>query len=135
MAPRSELLRAFLPTSPLVGHLGIALEELGTDRAVLVMPFRPELVTIGDTIHGGAIAALADTAAMAAAWASEEEAPDARGSTASLTVAYAAAARGEDLRAEARVVRRGRRLCVCEVSVTAPGDRVVASALATYAFG
>ena len=69
MAPRSELLRAFLPTSPLVGHLGIALEELGADRAVLVMPFRPELVTIGDTVHGGAIAALADTAAMAAALA------------------------------------------------------------------
>lgn len=135
MASRSELLRAFLPTSPLVGHLGIALEELGADRAVLVLPFRPELATMGDTVHGGAIAALADTAAMAAAWAVEEEAPDARGSTASLTVAYVAPARGEDLRAEAVVVRRGRRLCACEVRVTAPGPRVVATALATYAFG
>lgn len=135
MPSRADLVRAFLPTSPLPGHLGIALEELGADRAVLVMPFGPELVTIGDTVHGGAVAALADTAAMAAAWAVDEEAPDARGSTASLTVAYVAAARGEDLRAEAQVVRRGRRLCVCEVRVTAPGDRVVATALATYAFG
>lgn len=135
MPTRSELVRAFIPTSPLVGHLGIALEELGADRAVLVLPFRPELATMGDTVHGGAIAALADTAAMAAAWAVDEEAPDARGSTASLTVAYVAPARGEDLRAEAVVVRRGRRLCALEVRVTAPGARVVATALATYAFG
>jgi len=135
MPTRAELVRAFLPRSPLPGHLGMVLEELGDDRAVLALPFRPELVTMGDTVHGGAIAALADTAGMVAAWAVEEEAPDARGSTASLTVAYTAAARAEDLRAEARVVRRGRRLCVCEVRVTAPGDRVVATALVTYAFG
>jgi acyl-coenzyme A thioesterase PaaI-like protein len=53
---RRELIAQFFPHSPLVAHLGMRLESIGTDEAVLVLPFRPELATIGDTVHGGAIA-------------------------------------------------------------------------------
>ena len=36
------------------------------------VPFKPELATIGQVVHGGVIGALIDTAAMAAAWATDE---------------------------------------------------------------
>ena len=49
------------------------LESIGTDEATLVLPFRPELATIDDIVHGGAIASLIDTAGMAACWADDAE--------------------------------------------------------------
>ena len=77
-----EIIRDFIPSSPLVRHLGIELKTLEPDRAELLLPYRPELATMGDVVHGGAIATLIDTTAMAAAWAHDEEAPEsATGST------------------------------------------------------
>src|SRR5437879_13176705 len=65
---RAEIIRQFLPTSPYVGHLGIQLTGMQPDVATLTLPFADSLITIGTTIHGGAIASLIDTAAMVAAW-------------------------------------------------------------------
>ena len=132
---RRELIRAFVPESPLVRHLGIRLETLEPDRAELTLPYAGEVATIGDVVHGGAISSLIDTAAMAAAW-SDDEVPDSpSGSTVGLTVDFLAAARGQDLRAKASVLRRGRSLCFCDVAVTDPDDRLVAKGLVTYRFG
>src|SRR3954447_11809449 len=103
--------------------------------AVLELPFKAELATIGEVVHGGAIGALIDTAAMAAAWASDEEPASVAGSTVSLSVNFASAANGVDLRAEARVARRGGRLSFCEVTVTDPDGTMVAHGIATYRFG
>jgi uncharacterized protein (TIGR00369 family) len=132
---RRELLHAFIPQSPLVGLLGIELVDVETDRARLRLPFRPELATMGDVVHGGAIAALLDTAAMSAAW-SDEGVPEAfAGATVSMSVDYVAAARGVDLLATATAVRRGRSLCFCEVTVTGPDGGVIAKGLAVHRFG
>ena len=132
---RSELIQAFIPHSPLVGLLGIELAEIELDRAVLRLPFRPELATMGDVVHGGAIGALVDTAATAAAWSDDTVPESPAGATVAMSVDFVAAARGKDLVAEARVVRRGRSLCFCEVTVTEPDERVVAKGLVTYRFG
>jgi uncharacterized protein (TIGR00369 family) len=132
---RRQVIKEFVPSSPLAKLLGIRLESAQDDRAVLVMPFRPELATMGDVVHGGAIASLADTAAMAAAWADDEVPESLAGSTVSITVDYVAPARASDLTAEARVVRRGRRLSFIDIDVRDAGDTVVAKALATYTFG
>ena len=67
---------------------------MGDDEAVLVLPFRPELATMGDVVHGGAISTLIDTAGMAAAWADDIEPETLAGSTIGLTVDFLAAARG-----------------------------------------
>ena len=132
---RSETIQAFIPNSPLVGHLGIELAAIEPDRAVLRLPYRPELATIGDVVHGGAIAALLDTASMAAAWA-DDTVPDAlAGATVSMSVDYLAAARAVDLTATARAVRRGRSLCFCEMEVTQPDGGVIAKGLAVHRFG
>lgn len=131
-----EIIRDFIPSSPLVRHLGIELKTLEPDRAELLLPYRPELATMGDVVHGGAIATLIDTTAMAAAWAHDEEAPEsATGSTISMTVEYVEAARGGDLLATGTPVRRGRSICFCDVTVTEPpGERVVAKGMAVYRF-
>jgi uncharacterized protein (TIGR00369 family) len=124
---RREVIEQFIPRSPLVEHLGMRLESIGSDEAVLVLPFRPELATLGDTVHGGAIASLIDTAGMAACWAADEEPASLAGSTVTLNVSYLAAAKGQDLTARAVVTRRGRSMVFSEVRVTEPGDRLVAT--------
>lgn len=117
-------------------HLGIELKTLEPDLAELLLPYRAELATMGDIVHGGAIATLIDTAGVAAAWAYDEEAPDgATGSTVSMTVEYLAAARGGDLLATATPAHRGRSMCFCDISVTEPpGERVVAKGMLVYRF-
>ena len=134
MPTRTEIITQFVPNSPLCQHLGIVLAEIGNDRAVLSMPFRPELATMGHTVHGGAIATLADTAAMAAARADDVVPEKFGGSTASLTVNYVCAAEAADLTAVGQVVRRGKRLSNIEVTVSDGTGQVVAKALATYNF-
>ncbi len=132
---RREIIEAFIPNSPHAAQLGIRLASIGDDEAVLELPFKPELATIGAVVHGGAIGALIDTAAMAAAWATDEVPENPAGSTVSLSVNYASAADGVDLRAEGKVARRGGRLSFCEVRVTDPEGTVVAHGIATYRFG
>ncbi len=83
---RRELLAQFLPSSPFVRLLGIELAEVGTDRAVVRLPFREDLVTIADVVHGGALASLIDMAAVSAAWADDEEPSSMEGATVSLDV-------------------------------------------------
>jgi acyl-coenzyme A thioesterase PaaI-like protein len=72
---------------------------------------------------------------MAAAWATDEVPESVAGSTVSLAVNFASAADGVDLRAKARVARRGGRLSFCEVTVSDPEETVVAHGIATYRFG
>jgi uncharacterized protein (TIGR00369 family) len=133
----SELIAEFLKHSPLVVHLGMELREIEDDRAVLSLPFREEVVTIGDVVHGGAVSALVDTAAMAAAWSSVEfDGEPPRGTTVGLTVDFLAPARAQELNAEAAVLRRGSSLCFCEVKVHGAADgRLVATGLVTYKLG
>jgi uncharacterized protein (TIGR00369 family) len=130
-----EVMRTFIPSSPLVGLLGITIDNLGDDEATLVLPYRPELTTIGEVVHGGAIAALADTAVMAACWCYDDPPDSLRGSTVDLTVHYLAPAVASDLRATARVLRRGRRLSHVEASVTDATGTPVAHAVGTYQIG
>ena len=132
----SELIAAFLEHSKFVVHLDMKLREIEDDRAVLVLPFSEEVVTIGDVVHGGAVSALIDTAAMAASWSAIEFDEPPRGTTVGLSVDFLAAARAQELQADARVLRRGSSLCFCEVKVTGAVDgKLVATGLVTYKLG
>ena len=130
-----QVMREFVPGSPFAKLLGVSIRALGDGTAELELPFRPELATLADTVHGGAIATLADTAATAAAWCGAEVPENLQGSTVSLTMQYARAARGVDLVARARVTRRSRRLVFLEVTVSGPDGAMVAHGVATYALG
>lgn len=131
----ADIMRQFVPTSPYIAHLGILLTDMQPDRAVLTMPFRDALVTIGTTVHGGAIASLIDTAAMVAAWSGATVPANGRGTTVGLTVNYLAAAQSEDLKAIARVLRRGRSLVYLDVEVQNEEGMLVAKGLVTYKLG
>lgn len=129
----ATLMREFIPGSPFAALLGIEVERLEADLAVLVLPDRPELATMGTVVHGGALATLLDTAAMAAAWCTPDPPASLRGATAALTVTYLAPATGQ-VRATASVLNRGRSLVTLDVTAVC-GDRPVAKALVTYKIG
>lgn len=131
----TDLMRQFLPHNPFVVHTGIELANIDDGHAELRLPFRQEVVTIGEVVHGGAIATLIDTAAMTAAWAGAEVPDDLRGATVALSVSYLAPAVASDLTATARVVRRGRRLVSTQVDVHAESGAHVATAIVTYQIG
>ena len=81
----------------------------------------------------GRSAPLIDTAAAAAAWSGAEVPDRPRASTVGITVDFLSPARGQDVVADARVVRRGGTgLCFCEVRVSTENGADVALALVTY---
>jgi uncharacterized protein (TIGR00369 family) len=127
-----ELVKGFLEHSPFGKLVGLELAEVGDDTAVLTLPFKEDVATTGTIVHGGAIGTLVDTAATAAAWATDFPSMPAKWGTASLTVNYLRPADGQELTATARVVRRGRQMCHCTVEVQS-GDNVVATGTAVYA--
>ncbi|MGA7396318.1 MAG: PaaI family thioesterase [Solirubrobacterales bacterium] len=135
-ADGSELMKLFLPNSPFVAEMGISLSEISDGRASLLMPFRPELVTIGDMVHGGAIAALIDITAMVTSWAGADVPEKLRGVTVSLSTEFIDSANSEDLAGEGTLLRRGASLSMSEVEVRSVVDqRLIAKALATYKVG
>ncbi|WP_197740044.1 PaaI family thioesterase [Mycolicibacterium sp. P9-64] len=129
------MMAQFIPQSPFVAKLGIVADVLDGDEVRLRMPWDPTNVTLGDMVHGGAIAALADVTVMAAAWAGVESAPSLRGVTVSMSMQFLAPARATDLIGVGRVLRQGRSLVSCDVEVVTPSGDIVAKAIATYKVG
>ena len=130
-----DVVATFLPRSPFAAKLRIVAELLETDRVRLRVPWDESNVTIGDMVHGGAIATLADMAVMAAAWSGAPSVESLRGVTVSMAIDYLAPARATDLLGEGRVLRRGRSLVNCEVDVIRPDGELVAKAMAVYKVG
>lgn len=131
----TDLMSLFLPVSPFVELLDIRAEKLTDDEAVLRMPWRPELATTADMVHGGAIAALADITAMVSAWCGRELPEQLRGVTTSLALEFLEPARAEDLLGTGRALRRGKTLTACEVDIVTVAGTRVAKALASYKVG
>ncbi len=131
----AEVMAQFIPVSPFASKLGIVAEVLDGDEVRLRMPFDPTNVTLGDMVHGGAIASLADLTVMAAAWVGADVPGSLRGVTTSLAMQFLAPARATDLIGVGRVLRRGKTLVNCDVDVITPDGEAVAKAIATYKVG
>ena len=131
----ADVMAQFIPASPFVAKLGIVAEVLDADEIRLRLPWDESNVTVGDMLHGGAVAALADVAVMAAAWARAEVPDSLRGVTTSMSVQYLAPAHATDLIALGRVLRRGRTLVNCDIDIITPDGEAVAKAIATYKVG
>ena len=122
--------------SPLGKLLGFELVEWAPERVVIKMPFRDDICTVGDLVHGGAISALADTTATAVAWSGVDAGnPPQRGTTISLSVDFMLGARGRDLLAEGTIARRGKSIVFCNVAVRNTEGEQVAQAKAVYKIG
>jgi uncharacterized protein (TIGR00369 family) len=130
-----ELVKQFIGSSPFPALVGLKLEDIEEDRVVMTLPFREELITMGTVVHGGAIATLIDSAASCAGWATPTPPQNMRGTTVALNVTYVAAADSTDLKAEAKVLRRGKTLSFIDVDVTNADGKLVAKGTATYKLG
>ncbi len=130
-----DVIAQFLPQSAFVAKLGIVADQLDDHEVRLRLPWDPSNVTLGDMVHGGAIATLADVTVMAAAWCGGEAPPELRGVTVSMALDFMAPARATDVIGVGRVLRRGRSLVNCEAELVDAQGRLVAKALATYKVG
>jgi uncharacterized protein (TIGR00369 family) len=127
-----NLVERAIVASPYGRLLGIACERVEADCVEVRLPYREDVTTIGDMVHGGAIASLVDVAATAACWASPAVKPGSRGTTIGFSIHYLAAGRAQDLLATARVIQRGGSICVVEVEVRGTDATAVSRATVTY---
>lgn len=130
-----EFLRRFFEeTIPFNAWLGMRLDLLESGRCVLRIPPRPELTGNPSlpALHGGVLSALADTAGGLVVFSALS--PGHSVSTVDLRVDYLRPGRvGEDLVAEATLVRLGNRVAVANCDLW-QGDstQVVAQARGVY---
>lgn len=117
--------------TPCNRFLGFRLLARSPERAEVALPLRAELLQEEGVVHGGLIAALADTAAVYLLW------PD-LGPARSMTsiefkLNFLGAGRGDGgpLRAVATLLRQGSTVAVCESEVF-QGDRRIAKGTFTY---
>lgn len=115
------------PLADLLGMRRIAMEG---GRARFDLTTRAEHLNPHGAVHGGVIYTLVDYA-MGGALTSRLEAGE-RCATLEVKIHYLVPVSGGDVRAEAVVVSRSRRIGVLESKVYAGGDRLVALATGTF---
>jgi len=121
----------FMVATRFIASLGITVDRWEPDGVRLVMPFDERLTNDGKEYHGGAIAALVDTAGASAVWAGHDFDRGLRASTVSMTVNYTGRGAG-DLVADARCTKRGRDLSFADISVTDTAGSPVATGILVY---
>ncbi len=110
---------------PFAVLMGVEFIEAEPERVVATMLVRPDLCTLGDAIHGGAVMALADSVGATATFINLP--PDAKGTTTleSKTNFVAAAKVGSTVRAIATPVHRGKRTQVWQTRIETTDGRLV----------
>ncbi len=111
---------------PFADLKGVTFTEAEKDRVVARMLVRPDLCTLSNAIHGGAVMALADSVGAAATVINLPE--DAKGTTTleSKTNFIGGAKEGVYLTATATPVHRGRRTQVWQTRVETEDGKLVA---------
>jgi uncharacterized protein (TIGR00369 family) len=125
-----QIRQRLLESNPFPRMMGFEIDSLGEGFARLGVEVRPDLLQLQGVMHGGAIASLIDTA-VAIAISTESQAGD-RFTTVEMKVNYLAPIREGRIRADARLVRNGRRIIVAECDVYDSEDKLAAKGLLTY---
>ena len=128
-------IRQRIVRGPFGEYMDFIVDELGEDRSVIRLPLRDQMTNTGGIVHGGATAALVDTAATAAAWATPRAGNDTMGTTVGFAINYLAPGKDDDLIAEATALQRGRNLTIVDVMVRDGAGRNIAKAQVTYKIG
>ena len=103
--------------------LGIRFVEASPDRVVAELTYRAELTTVGGSLHGGALMALADTVGAAATVLNLP--PGAGTTTLESKTNFMAAGRSGVVRAESTPLHRGKRTMVWQTRVTDESGRLL----------
>jgi uncharacterized protein (TIGR00369 family) len=118
---------------PFHRYLGLQLMEHRDGYARLRLTRTESTPTgIGGSVNGGVIATMVDMATIPAVFTGMREGSVPAG-TADLQVTYLRPAHGAWIEAEATVLRRGRQLCVVEVSVSNDAGELCARGRVLYA--
>src|SRR5215813_10583074 len=124
-----DRLRRRLASAPALAWLHPVLEGLSLDAVVIRLPYREEITNGSGTVHGGVLATLADTAV---AFALSTNFDGKMGfATADLTIHFLRRAKS-DVLARARILKKGKRVNLGEVSMTDSSGREVARAVTTF---
>ena len=119
----------------MIGSHGTRFVSAGEGRAVAELDFKPSLSQLTGRFHAGAIVALADeTATAAAMWETNPTGvlrPELFPLTLQLSVNLIGNTGAGTIRAEAQIVHRGRTTLVIEVKVRDDKGKLVASLVAT----
>jgi uncharacterized protein (TIGR00369 family) len=122
--------RRYLKQSRAIAMLGFELESASRGRAVLRLEAKARHKQLNNVVHGGILAALADTAGAIAAYTTV-----AKGvalATIELKINYIEGVPGGRVRAEARVLRTGRNFVVTECEIFDGKGMLDAKALLTF---
>ncbi|MFP6663788.1 MAG: hotdog fold thioesterase [Deltaproteobacteria bacterium] len=123
-------IREWIEQSPYCKYLGIRLDHLDEKSARLILPYQDENSNPGNALHGGCAASLGAIGGQAVARAAlgPESGP---WHNAQMQVSYLAAAIGEDVIAEAELLRRGKELCFVSIIVKTTEGKPIASITTT----
>ena len=120
-------LKAKAETEPIASFLGMRLLELSQGYAKVALKLRPEYLNFNGIVFGGIIMSLAD---QAFAYATNSVISPNVASQFNIHF-VAGADSGDELIAECRVVRAGRRVCISEMAVTNQDGKLIAKATGT----
>jgi uncharacterized protein (TIGR00369 family) len=130
--PAEELarLRKTFSQVPYARLLGLEFVGAARGEAAFALEVREELTRMGGILHGGAVVSLLDTTAAFAVHTLLE--PEGRTVTVDLTVHFLLPASAGRVVGRARVLRRGRRVCVLHVEAENSAGALIATATMTY---
>ena len=130
MQPELEKLIEQAANSPFYQLLNIKIEEVGKNYARLSIEIDERHIQFLNTVHGGVMASLADSAA---AWATYG-ADDLEGTpvTVEMKINFLRPVKSGKLVAEARTCSEGSRIFVSDVDVKNTEDKLIAKSLVTY---
>jgi acyl-CoA thioesterase len=119
--------RAKIENEPISSFLGMKLLELAPGHAKVTMKLRPEYLTFNQFIFGGIVMSAADQA-----FAFAVNSMGRPSIATQFNIHFIAAASPEDeLTAECRVLRKGRRVDIAEMTVTNQEGKLIARATGT----
>jgi uncharacterized protein (TIGR00369 family) len=117
---------------PYAAHLGLRVDDVTPDRVRVRVPYKDENSNPGRALHGGVAASTIDVAGALVARAGFPDDAVLDTVTLDLDVAYLAAAIGEDIVAEARVLRRGKEITYADVDVQTDAGKPIAKGLVVH---
>ena len=125
-----QLVRKRMKQSQAIAHLGFDVEMVEKGRAVFQLDVRPHHKQIHGVVHGGILAALADTTAAIAAYTAVPKGTEI--ATVELKINYLEPVPGGRIKADGRVLRAGRNFVVTECEIFNENGSMAAKALLTF---
>lgn len=126
----TKLVRRRVRESKATELLGFDVESVHDGRAIFRLDVRPKHKQIHGVVHGGILAALADTAAAIAAYTVIPRGTEL--ATLELNINYLEPVPGGRVKADARVLRSGRNFVVTECEIFNETGSLAAKALLTF---